>query len=62
MTAAQRRKLSWAEAAFWAIQIPPAAILLPGPPVFKYLTVVSQWALVRTAIAGAQADTPDDES
>jgi hypothetical protein len=54
----RRRRWSYAEAAFWAVQIPPAVALLPEPVLFRYLIVISIYAIVRNCLTGAQADSP----
>lgn len=59
MTAERRRKLSYIEAGFWAIQIPPAVFVMPQAILFKYLVFISIYAIVRNCLTGAQADTPE---
>lgn len=59
MKAQTRRRVSYVEAGFWASQT-PLVFLLPQPTLIKYLSVISIYAIVRTCITGAQADTPDD--
>jgi hypothetical protein len=59
MTAHTRRRLSYGEAAFWTVQIPPAVLLFSQTFLFKYLVVISIYAIVRSCITGAQADTPE---
>jgi hypothetical protein len=53
----RRRRLSYAEAAFFAVQIPPVLFWLPEQYQIKYLQFISIYAVIRTAIAGAQADS-----
>lgn len=57
MTARKRRRLSYGEAAFWLAQT-PLIFILPEPTLIKYLAVLSIYAIVRTCLTGAQADTP----
>lgn len=53
----RRRYISWYEALFFALQIPPVLFWLPQQYQLKYLQFISIYAVIRTAIAGAQADT-----
>lgn len=59
MKAQTRRRASYVEAAFWAAQS-PLVFILPQTTLIKYLSEISIYAIVRTCITGAQADTPDD--
>jgi hypothetical protein len=57
MNRKRRRRLSIQEAVFWALQIPPVVILASETFLFKYLTGISIYAIVRQCLVGAQADS-----
>lgn len=67
MTTTTRRRIHYAFAIFFAVQVPAALMMRSGWPVLfeawwkQYLIVISLYAIVSTHWAAAAAETPFDD-